>query len=235
VVSSTKAQEPGRAPLSKGTVVERGLALADAEGLEALTIRRLAQQLGVTPMALYWHFRSKEELLGGLADQIWAEIDTEVDPSADWPDQLRSLLESLIRALRAHGSASQLLLIGEKLSGEAALRATEVTLDVLDRGGFDPVHASAVARSALWTGLMLVMSEPGLQPVSMADDERAELQRRAQVQLAMLPPGSYPRLVAAAGPMTACTPADREFHYAYGIDLFIAGVRAMAPGGHSQR
>ena len=45
-------------------MVDRGLALADANGLDELTIRRLAQDLGVTPMALYWHFRSKEELLG---------------------------------------------------------------------------------------------------------------------------------------------------------------------------
>ena len=43
-------------------------------------------------MALYWHFRSKEELLGGLVDRIWGEIDTDVDEAADWPQQLRGLL-----------------------------------------------------------------------------------------------------------------------------------------------
>jgi AcrR family transcriptional regulator len=69
-----------RTRLSKDAVVERGLAIADAEGLDALTIRRLANELGVTPMALYWHFRSKEALLTGLADRIWAEIDTDTDP-----------------------------------------------------------------------------------------------------------------------------------------------------------
>ena len=54
--------------------------LADADGLEALTIRKLATDLGVTPMALYWHFRSKEELLGGLVERVWSEIDTNVEP-----------------------------------------------------------------------------------------------------------------------------------------------------------
>ena len=82
--------EAQRSRLSKATVVERALALADADGLDALTIRRLAQELGVTPMALYWHFRSKEELLAGLGDQIWGEIDTDVDPDAPWPAQLRA-------------------------------------------------------------------------------------------------------------------------------------------------
>ena len=207
----------------------RGLALADAEGLDALTIRRLATELGVTPMALYWHFRSKEALLTGLADRIWAEIDTDVDPAADWPAQLRGMLESLVRVLRAHPSAPALLMIGEKLNSDAALRATETALEVLRRGGFDPAHATEVARAALWTGLMLVTSAPYTMAGSTLNDvDRAELQRRSHVHLAMLPPGSYPRLVEAAEPMTACTPEYEEFHYRFGIDLFIAGVQAMA-------
>ena len=53
-------------------MTERALKLADADGLDALTIRKLAQHLGVTPMALYWHFRSKEDLLEGVAEQVWA-------------------------------------------------------------------------------------------------------------------------------------------------------------------
>src|SRR5512135_623562 len=79
VMARTQAREADRARLSKQAVVQRALALADAEGLDALTIRRLATELGVTPMALYWHFRNKEELLAGLADQVWGELDTDVD------------------------------------------------------------------------------------------------------------------------------------------------------------
>src|ERR1019366_4473632 len=79
VMASTQARDAAeRARLSKAAVVEQALALGDAEGLEALTYRRLAQQLGVTPMALYWHFRNKEEMLGGLAERIWSEIDTDI-------------------------------------------------------------------------------------------------------------------------------------------------------------
>ena len=57
-------------------------------------------------MALYWHFRSKDELLDGLAERVWSEIDIDVDPRAPWPDQLRGLLESLLRVLRAHPAAA---------------------------------------------------------------------------------------------------------------------------------
>src|SRR5580693_32840 len=158
-----RSADPQRARLSKTAVAGRAIALADAEGVDALTIRRLAQELGVTPMALYWHFRNKDELLNGLSDQFWSEIDTDVDGAAPWPEQLRTLLDSLVRVLRTHPSASQLLVSGEKQS-PAALEAIEVTLEVLGRGGFDPQHASAVARNGLWTGLMLAMSEPGSGP-----------------------------------------------------------------------
>jgi TetR/AcrR family transcriptional regulator, tetracycline repressor protein len=213
-----------RSRLTKQTVVDRGLALADASGLDGLTIRRLAQDLGVTPMALYWHFRSKEELLLGLAEQVWSEIDVNVDPALPWPRQLAGLLESLIRALRAHPCASQLLLETEKQS-ESFLRATEITLEVLRGAGFDPLRATAIARSMLWTGMTLVMSEPGAEP-GITEEERAEHQRRARVRMAMLPADRYPRIVECAGPLTACD--DPEFHYSFGIDLFIAGVEAMA-------
>jgi TetR/AcrR family transcriptional regulator, tetracycline repressor protein len=226
-MASTRARDAERTRLSKAAVVDRGLAVADAEGLDALTIRRLASVLGVTPMALYWHFRSKEALLEGLAERIWAEIDADVDAAADWPQQLRGLVESLVRVLRAHPSASQLLASGHKLGSEAALRVIETTLGVLHRAGFDPVHASEIARSALWTGIMLVMSTPG-SGTALSEADLAEEQRRNHIRLAMLPPDEYPRLVEAAGPMTACSAEDQEFHYRFGIDLFVAGVQAMA-------
>jgi AcrR family transcriptional regulator len=223
-MASTQARDAAeRARLSKAAVVEQALALGDAEGLEALTYRRLAQQLGVTPMALYWHFRNKDEMLAGLAERIWSEIDTDIDPTAGWPEQLRGLLDSLVRVLRSHPCASQLLVAGEKQS-ESALKATEVTLEVLRRGGFDLIHAGEVARNALWTGLTLVMSEPGFDP-GLTEAQRAEKIRSARAHLAVLPPDRYPCLVAGA---TAMTAHDPDFHYRFGIDLFIAGVQAMA-------
>ena len=108
-MKANPVEDAERPRLSKAAVVERGLAIADAEGMEAVTIRRLAADLGVTPMALYWHFRSKEELLVGLADRLWTEFDVGVNAAAEWSDQLRGLMESLVRVLRSHPAASSLL------------------------------------------------------------------------------------------------------------------------------
>lgn len=82
-----------------------------------------------------------------------------------------------------------------------------------------------IARGALWTGIMLIMSEPGYNPERTAE-ERAEEQRRVQILLAMLPADKYPRLVECAAPMAACD--DPEFHYRFGIELWLDGVRAAA-------
>ena len=223
-MANTRAREAERGRLTKQAVVQRALALADADGLDALTIRRLATELGVTPMALYWHFRNKEELLAGLADQVWGELDTDVDAAEPWHQQLRGLLESLLRVLRSHPCASQLILEGEKQSNSMQV-ASETALEVLHRGGFDPDHAAEITRNALWAGLMLVMSEPGFHP-ELTAAEIAEKQRTNRVRMALLPPDQFPRLVDAAEPMSSCDP---EFHYRFGVDLFIAGVRTMAP------
>ena len=217
--------ETERPRLSKAAVVARGLALADAEGLESVTIRRLAAELGVTPMALYWHFRNKDELMVGLADAVWAELDVKVDPDADWPDQLRFLLDSLVGVLRRHPAASQLLTGSEKRTSEAAMVAHETALEVLYRGGFDAEYAAVIVRHALFTGVTLVMSEPGFEP-GMTESEIAEHLRQMRVRLALLPPDRFPRTVAAAGPITACDKPD--FHYEVGIDIFVAGVQALS-------
>jgi TetR/AcrR family tetracycline transcriptional repressor len=218
--------EPKTAPasrLTKDVVVDRALELADAQGLDGLTIRKLATELGVTPMALYWHFRSKEELLGGLVERVWSEIDVDADPAAPWPDQLRGILKSLLAVLRAHPAASKLLLEFDKQTA-ATMRAAEVSLEILLGAGFDPEHATGIVRYALWTGIMLVMSEPGAE--WLAAEERAEQLRVKQISYATLPPGIFPRLVECAVPMTAYS--DPEFHYDLGVNLFIAGVEALA-------
>jgi TetR/AcrR family transcriptional regulator, tetracycline repressor protein len=220
------AAEGERTRLTREAVVDRALVLADKSGLGALTIRKLATELGVTPMALYWHFHGKDELLDGLADQVWSEIDVTVNPSAPWTEQLRGMLNSLVAVLRAHSSAAQLLIRSErrpdKLNSASQLNAIEAALGVLLSAGFSPQDASAIARMTLWTGITLAMSEPGTE--ALDEDERVETQRKKLVSLATLPLAKYPHLVECAGPITACD--DPQEHYRFGVEMFIAGAAA---------
>jgi AcrR family transcriptional regulator len=220
VTTAKTAQAP---KLTKRAVVDRALELADSHGLDTLTIRKLATELGVTPMALYWHFRSKEELLDGLVERVWSEIDADVDPTAPWPGQLRAVMESLVAVLRAHPAATRLLQSFGK-QYPAAMRTTEVTLEILRGAGFDPEHAAAIARYGLWTGIMLVMSDPTDEWLS--SEELAEHLRAKQIIYATLPQAAYPRVVECAVPLAA--PSDPEFHYELGVSIFIAGVESLA-------
>lgn len=90
-----------REPLNRHRIVQAALAIADAEGLDSLTMRRLAVELGAAPMAAYSHFRDKRELLAAVVDAVMAEVELpEVD--GRWRKPIRRLAESLRRALVAH-------------------------------------------------------------------------------------------------------------------------------------
>ena len=102
--------EPGGAGrqqrLSRDAILDRALAVADTEGLDAVSVRRLARELGVTPMALYWHFEGKEALLHALGDRLLSGLDLAVDQRAGWPEQLRALVVSLTAQPYAYVAAS---------------------------------------------------------------------------------------------------------------------------------
>lgn len=95
--------------LTARAIAERALEIGDAEGLEAVTIRRLATDLGVTPMALYWHFKNKEQLLVGMADHLIGGFAPKPADERPWQDQLRDLIEGLIRTLRTHPCAKSVI------------------------------------------------------------------------------------------------------------------------------
>ncbi len=224
MVKKSRQNASNRVTLTPQTVVEGALALADAEGLGAVTIRRLTKELGVTPMALYWHFRNKDELLDGMAARIFEEVDPSVDASATWQEQMRALLGLMLDALQAHPSAA-VLLSTRTASSEGSLRATEVVLDILGRGGFSPTEATQIARHALSTVSNLVSGEPGVVARGESE-EQTDRRRRARLFLESLPPERYPRLVEAAKPLSEGV--DPDTYFAFGLDLLLAGIEAMA-------
>src|SRR5437764_9976484 len=97
-----------KSDLSRHAIVERALDIADAETLDAVTIRRLGQEFGVTPMALYWHVANKDELLDAMGDALFAGLEVDASPDADWDVQLRSIVQGLVGALRRHPGSREL-------------------------------------------------------------------------------------------------------------------------------
>jgi TetR/AcrR family tetracycline transcriptional repressor len=208
--------------LSRAAVVERAAKLADAEGVEAVTIRRLAQELGVTPMALYWHFKNKEELIFGLVDHLLAEVTATRRPEDPPLTQLRAMVETLVAAMREHPSLAGLLHMKDQGEVPSLTRATEDALELLARIGYTDVREGyAVASYLLHGAIGLVSTEPGC-PTFMNPEQAIEWRRQKRRNLEALPAAEYPMLTEFAS--TVEQPPDLEHYYTFGIDMLMRGV-----------
>jgi TetR/AcrR family transcriptional regulator, tetracycline repressor protein len=211
--------------LSRTTVAEHAVKLADTEGLDAVTIRRLAQELGVTPMALYWHFKNKDELLLGITDHVLAGVKATRDPEDPWLRQLRAMVESLVAIMREHPSLPNLLQSVDKQQAASFARATNDALELLTRGGFDLDEGYWIASYLLHGSIGLVAMQPGC-PATMTPAQAAEWRRQKRLALEKLPPDEYGMMVAFARTLENEPDVDR--YYRFGIDLLMSGVEAVA-------
>ena len=214
--------------LSRELVVERALALADAEGLDAVTIRRLGQELGVTPMALYWHVQSKDELLDAMGDQLWAALRYDASPTQPWHAALAGLVQGLLAALRAHPTCTSLA-SRRVFACSDGLQAAEYIYGVLLDAGFTRRQTADIAIHALQTAAMLVRSEPGAEPGLTPEAFEAKKAAKARA-LESLPREQYPHIRELADEILDCE--DTGSYYEFGVDVFVAGARAMLVEEH---
>lgn len=216
---------PSAERLTRQTVIDKAIALADGEGLEALTIRRLAQELGVTPMALYWHFKNKDLLLQGVADHLMAEVTPEFDPAAPWNVRLRAMAEALLRVMRRHPSMCGILALIEEQEVPSFTRATEVALGLLRQAGFTLEEGYFIS-SYLLKGVAAMVGNDPRCPRGMNPREAAEWRRQRRLALESLPPDRFPCMVEFAKVYER--EPDEEYYYTFGLDLLMSGVEAMA-------
>ena len=210
--------------LSRDAILDRALATADQEGLDAVSIRRIAQDFGVTPMALYWHVKNKDELLAAMGDRMLASsLALPADDGRRDLDQLRDLMTLLVGALSAHPGSTGLAHV-RVLKCESGQLLAERALDILRRSGFSIQQSANLARACLQTLIMLVSGRPGAE-TGTPQDERAAVLAGKQAALAGLPQDRYPHLVECAVALTDC--GDEISYYQGGIDLFIGGVQAL--------
>jgi AcrR family transcriptional regulator len=108
MATTIDAKAEPREPLTKERILRTAVALADEGGVEAFSMRRIAQELGVVPMALYKHVANKDEMLDGMVDVVVGEIDPPLE-GADWKTAMRERILSARRALLRHPWASQVI------------------------------------------------------------------------------------------------------------------------------
>jgi AcrR family transcriptional regulator len=208
-------------------VAERALRLGDEAGVEAITIRGLAQELGVTPMALYWHFKNKDELLVGIVDHALAGVRADRSAADPWNRQLRAMVEALVTVMREHPSLPELMHSVPKDEGESFRRAMDDALTLLAAGGYGIQEAYWVATYLLHAAIGMVQGQPDC-PANVPAEEAPEWRRKKRLMLESLPADRFP-MVVAFGATYASAP-DNEHYYSFCVDLVMAAVEAMAPG-----
>ena len=208
--------KPGRQRLSKARVLQAAVTLADEIGLEGFSMRGLAQSLGVVPMALYKHVANKDEMLDGMVEMVFDEMDS---PSVgdDWRSALRGRAISARDVLKRHPWAIGLM--ESRQPGPANLRHHNATMGCLRAAGFSfemAIHAYSVQDAYIY-GFALQEQDLAFETPRSAGQAA---QRRAENNGAL---HEYPHLTEIVTRLPE-TGYDPDLEFAWGLDLILSGL-----------
>jgi len=215
----TKSKTVTRKPLSRERILEAAVALADEAGLEAFSMRALAQELGVVPMALYKHVANKDELLDGMVDSVFGEI--ELPPTdVDWRSAMRRRAISTREALQRHGWAIGMM--ESRQPGPANLRNHNAVMGCLRGAGFAfamAIHAYSVQDAYIY-GFALQERDTGFETPDSAGEAA---QRRAATIGAL---EDYPHLTEIITKLPE-SGYDNAVEFAWGLGLILDGLERL--------
>ena len=210
-----------RTPLTRDRLLHGALIVVDQGGLHALTMRALADQVGVKPMSLYHHVAHKEEILDGLIDLVFGEIDLpEID--GDWRGAISRRAHSARAVLRRHPWAIALM-ESRRTPGPATLHHHDTVIGIFRAGGFsvaETAHAYALVDSYVY-GFAL---QEAMLPMEGAD-ATAEL---AGSMMEQFPVGAYPHLAELAVEHVMRPGYDFAAEFDFGLELILDGLERAA-------
>ncbi len=210
---------PARTPLSRDRVLRGAMAVADDGGLTALTIRSLAQHLGVKPMAVYHHVANKEAILDGIVDLVFAEFAVP-SPGGDWRAEMRRRSLSVRSVLRVHPWAIPLLQ-SRTNPGPATVRHLDANIGTLREAGF-PVamtaHAYALIDSYVYGFALSEASLPINGPETVAEV--------AGPMMELIPAADFPYLAEFSAKHVMRPDYDFGSEFEFGLDLILDGLEA---------
>jgi AcrR family transcriptional regulator len=219
MATQPKPRSRRRRPLSRDRVLRAAIELADEGGIESLTMRKLGEELRVKAMSLYNHVANKDDIVDGIVDLVFSEIDLPAS-GADWKTALRQRAISLRDVLLRHRWAIGLMESRRK-PGPANLRHHDAVIGSLRSAGLDMptiAHAYSLLDSYVYGFALFTMNLP-FDP----SEEVAEL---GQGILRAFPVNAYPNLVAYISAMRPGYNYGDEFEY--GLDLILDGLQRAA-------
>ena len=229
----SKAATRQRTPLSRERVLRAAVAFADESGISSLTMRKLGDVLGVEAMSLYNHVANKEQLLDGMVDLVFDEIELPAS-GADWKTAMHERAESARQALGRHPWAIALMST-RTTPGPATLRHHDAVIGCLRDAGFS-IQMAAHAFSVLDSYIYGFAMQEATLPLGDTEEQTAEV---AQMMLAQFPAEEYPHLAEFTVGHVLKPGYDYGDEFAFGIDLIIDGLericdtaRPVPGGGH---
>ncbi|MCM1973860.1 TetR/AcrR family transcriptional regulator [Streptomyces sp. G1] len=218
----SRRARPAKAPLSREVIVRTGLDILDRDGLDALTMRRVAKELDTGPASLYVYVANRDDLMAAMLDQALAPVPHTAPPAGTgWRERLHALMRAAIEAMSRHEGLAQVAL-GAIPTGDNALLVIDRMLALLKEGGLDDTTA-AWAVDLLYLHAAAAAAEQSAYDTKAQDEQTAVA--AADAHFAALPPDRYPMVTALRGPLFA--PGDRD---AWGIDVLINGILRTPAG-----
>nr|WP_232327835.1 TetR/AcrR family transcriptional regulator C-terminal domain-containing protein [Kibdelosporangium sp. MJ126-NF4]CEL13807.1 TetR-family transcriptional regulator [Kibdelosporangium sp. MJ126-NF4]CTQ88175.1 TetR-family transcriptional regulator [Kibdelosporangium sp. MJ126-NF4] len=201
--------------LDRITVVRTGLRVLDEVGLEALTLRKIASELGVQPPALYWHFKSKRDLIDEMATTLLTDHTQPIPGDTPWREFTLTYGEGLRRMLLSHRDGAKMF-AGTYLTDTSVYRHQDAALRLLTDAGFSLADAGQVYWTIYSYTIGFVIEEQAVYPRPGERDERYDLDRRTQRMA-----DEHVPLATAAGPELF----DRfDQRYTRGLQAIVTGV-----------
>jgi AcrR family transcriptional regulator len=219
-----KAKSPARSPLSRDAIVDAAMHVLDTEGYEAVSMRRVAAELGTGAASLYAHVQDKEELLSLLIDRVSGEYEyPEPDPER-WQEQLKDCVRWQRRVFQAHPGIARAFL-GRIPLGPNGLRAIEGFLSVASAGNL-PDHAVGWAGDAISLYVTAQVFEEDIQnsgtPQGAGEKEIGGWVEEMKNYIKALPADEFPNLIAKVDALFEHGGPDGRFEF--GLDLMIRGL-----------
>jgi AcrR family transcriptional regulator len=227
-----RADGTRRRGLTREAIVARALEIGGSEGLEAVSLRRLASELGVTPMALYRHLRDKEDLINAMTEVVLEGLDLTAGfrPSMRWTDRVRRALLNFKEQMEARPLALPLAIAYSGEGPAVFWKMNEDLLGILLDAGFKRRQAIVLIRvlSNLVSGYLLLMRQGAPDAAKLNDPQELDLLRR-QVELAQLslPRDRFPHIVESAREVADVWLSDPDLWWRDTVDLIVFGLERM--------
>ncbi len=220
-----KPRAAPRAPLSRDAIVDAALRVVDREGLDATSMRRVAEELGTAPSALYWHVRTKHELLQLVFDRVVGEIELPPRDPEHWQEQAKAVGREMRRVLTSHRDIARVSL-GAIPVGANVLRVVEWMHALLREAGLpDRIVALVGDLFGLYVGAYAFEESLGLASPTGEDLPPEQIMAMLGEYWASLPPDLFPHTLALL-PFLFEGGSDERFEF--GLDVIIRGLASLA-------